>query len=338
MCKISDTTCILSANLFSEKNNIALLWTFIDICLIIGYSDTEIMRLKGTILVGAGFEQRKHTANTMLWVGKYRNLHSMPHWHLEYELIACRSGETHVAIDGQNFTMTDGTAAFVPSGGIHHIEANEKATVVVAQLDPALVPFVEGTIQLTEPVFADRYGVFEKIDGILKEVKAEKPYFGQRANAVMVQLFIEILRAEKHTFQSEALPAAVSRYWQLLSAINEESESMDFSEAAARMHLSEAYFSRYFKQMAGMPFSEYLNLIKIDKAVGILKQQPEITTAELAIRCGFNTLRSFNRVFRKVTGYSPKQLPKEFTLHIRQFAVPCQAFDPTLSSSVALNE
>lgn len=288
--------------------------------------------------MGAGFEQRKHDQDAMLWVGKYRNLHSMPHWHLEYELIACRGGETRLSIDGRNFLLTDGTAAFCPSGCIHHVEADEGAIVIVAQADPALIRFVEGTVQLTEPVFADRYGVFERIDSILKEAKAQQPYFGQYANAVMVQLLIDILRSEKHTLRSEQLPAALSRYWQLLSAINEESEFLDFSEAAARMHLSEAYFSRYFRQLTGMPFSEYLNLVKIDKAVSILKQQPEITTAELAIRCGFNTIRSFNRVFRKVTGCSPKQLPKDFTLHIRQFAVPCQPFDPTMSTSVALNE
>ncbi len=100
--------------------------------------------------------------------------------------------------------------------------------------------------------------------------------------------------------------------------------------------MSEAYFSRFFKRMAGMNFSHYLNVIRVDHAIDLLKNEPGITMVDVMSQCGFNTLRNFNRVFKEITGMAPSQVPDGFVLDVRSLATEETSFDPTLDSSVSL--
>lgn len=102
------------------------------------------------------------------------------------------------------------------------------------------------------------------------------------------------------------------------------------------MHMSPAYFSRYFKKMTGLTFSSYLNVLRVDRAVELLAGGEDITMADLMARCGFNTLRNFNRVFKAVTGYAPTSLPAGFSLDRRVLLSQGSTFDPTLDTSVVL--
>lgn len=284
--------------------------------------------------MAANFERRFHDPSTFVWAGKYKKLRNLPHWHMECELIVCRGGHAELTLEGQEYTLTDGTAAFCPSGSVHRIHADDSATVIVAQADGELYRFLGENTALRQPVFPDSFGLYPRLEAILEELNDRPPYYAQHVNAVMTQLLIDLFRSQPTEVRN--LSTTLAQYRQLLSEIDRDSEFITFSDAAQRMNMSPAYFSRYFHHAAGMPFSDYLNLIKIDKAIRILNDRPEIATSDLALLCGFNTLRSFNRVFRKITGCSPKQLPRGFTLHIRQYAENGEGFDPTLEGSVEL--
>lgn len=38
----------------------------------------------------AKFERRAFTEGCKVWLGKYRSLHNIPHWHYEHELVVAR--------------------------------------------------------------------------------------------------------------------------------------------------------------------------------------------------------------------------------------------------------
>ncbi|MDR1800364.1 MAG: helix-turn-helix domain-containing protein [Lachnospiraceae bacterium] len=147
--------------------------------------------------------------------------------------------------------------------------------------------------------------------------------------------------AGEQSWQSEQEPqtgtdyAYALRFKDLLLEIHRRYEFITFSEAAEYMRMSEAYFSRFFKKYFGMTFSDYLNLVKIDKAVELLRQNPDLGASELMLQCGFNSLRHFYRVFKNNTGYAPQKLPSDYTTNLR---IPSEddSFDPTLPVSVLL--
>ena len=80
--------------------------------------------------------------------------------------------------------------------------------------------------------------------------------------------------------------------------------------------------------MSGMTFSEYLNVVRVSAAVKMLSQG--MAAGETAFAAGFGTIRSFNRVFRSCTGYTPRELPKDFVFIGDAHETDGNGFDPTL--------
>lgn len=63
---------------------------------------------------------------------------------------------------------------------------------------------------------------------------------------------------------------------------------------------------KYFKQYAGMPFIQYLNDYRLTRAGGFLQNTEESVT-QIALKCGFENLSYFNRLFRRKFGVTPGQ-------------------------------
>lgn len=90
----------------------------------------------------------------------------------------------------------------------------------------------------------------------------------------------------------------------------------DLSQAAmAEMAgISRDYFSRIFKNATGMNYSKWLNMIRLEKAAELLADE-EKTLTEVAMLSGFQSIPSFNRVFREEKGMTPG---KYRSLFVRQ--------------------
>ena len=57
----------------------------------------------------------------------------------------------------------------------------------------------------------------------------------------------------------------------------------------------------------------------------------KMNMTEISISCGFGTIRNFNRVFKSLTGYSPKSLPSNYAYIYNFKDTDEKSFDPTLN-------
>ncbi len=71
--------------------------------------------------------------------------------------------------------------------------------------------------------------------------------------------------------------------------------------------VSEAHFARCFKEAFGVPPHRYLLTRRIEKASALLRDT-ELPIVEIAFQTGWNSLGTFGRTFRDVTGESPSAL------------------------------
>lgn len=80
----------------------------------------------------------------------------------------------------------------------------------------------------------------------------------------------------------------------------------DLSQAtmAQRAGISKDYFSRIFKNVTGMNYSKWLNMIRLEKATQLLTQN-DMTLTKIAMLSGFQSIPSFNRVFHEEKGMAP---------------------------------
>lgn len=69
-------------------------------------------------------------------------------------------------------------------------------------------------------------------------------------------------------------------------------------------HVSEAHFSRSFKEAFGVPPHRYLLTRRIERAIALLRDT-ELGITDIAFQTGWKSLGTFGRIFRDVTGETP---------------------------------
>lgn len=286
----------------------------------------------------AKFEKRAYAGNEHVWVGKYRNLHNISHWHMEHELIACREGSAQVMLDDTMFNITQQQCIFCHSGCVHYISASPDSLLLVCLFNEKMYDPITSPFTLENPVFEDRYGILPKLSEIRHELQNQPIFFECRTEAMIGEILVDVFRGEPLRKAQWQFSDVITRYKQLLNHIDLEYEHITYRNAVQFMNMSDAYCSRYFKRQAGMTFSQYLNVVRIEKAVQLLDSDPTMKITDVMLRCGFNTIRSFNRVFREVTGFTPTTLPPGYVLNTRSVPTIQGSFDPTLSDAELLNE
>lgn len=75
--------------------------------------------------------------------------------------------------------------------------------------------------------------------------------------------------------------------------------------------ISKDYFSRIFKNVTGMNYSKWLNMIRLEKASELLAED-SISLTEVAMLSGFQSIPNFNRVFHEEKGIAPGEYRKLF--------------------------
>jgi len=71
--------------------------------------------------------------------------------------------------------------------------------------------------------------------------------------------------------------------------------------------VSEAHFSRTFKEAFSTPPHRYLLTRRIERATALLRET-ELPITDVAFQTGWSSLGTFGRTFRDVTGESPSEL------------------------------
>ena len=71
--------------------------------------------------------------------------------------------------------------------------------------------------------------------------------------------------------------------------------------------VSQAHFARSFKEAFGLPPHRYLLTRRIERAKALLRDT-DLPILEIALQTGWNSLGTFGRTFRDITGESPSGL------------------------------
>jgi len=84
------------------------------------------------------------------------------------------------------------------------------------------------------------------------------------------------------------------------------------NEVASLANMSDAAFSRFFKQRTGNTFIDSLTEIRLGHASRMLIDTTQ-SVAEIAYHCGFNNISNFNRIFKKKKSCTPKDFRESFS-------------------------
>lgn len=95
----------------------------------------------------------------------------------------------------------------------------------------------------------------------------------------------------------------------VINSIKEFVKSNYFNEISLRQiasdfYMNESYLSDLFKKETGSGFTSYLTQVRVDKAKELLKQL-DLKIYEVSEMVGYKNSRYFNKIFKKITGYTP---------------------------------
>jgi AraC-like DNA-binding protein len=75
---------------------------------------------------------------------------------------------------------------------------------------------------------------------------------------------------------------------------------------AAELGMSESRFSRFFRRATGNTFTDFVNLVRVNRACQLLMETDRQVT-RICYEVGFNNVANFNRRFREIKGMTPSE-------------------------------
>ena len=139
------------------------------------------------------------------------------------------------------------------------------------------------------------------------------------------------------TLKGPALLRRLLRAKDRMDAASEEDWTI--RRLAAASGVSEAHFARSFKAAFGLPPHRYLLTRRIERAKALLRDTG-LPVIEIALQTGWESLGTFGRVFRDVTGESPtehrnRQTPEQHMLNLVPHCYVSAAHRPDLTIAVS---
>jgi len=88
--------------------------------------------------------------------------------------------------------------------------------------------------------------------------------------------------------------------------VNHYHEKIDKETLASLVQLNTVYMGSLFRKKTGYTINEYTQRIRINKACDMLATG-EYSVSETALKCGFEDIFYFSKVFKKIIGLSPSE-------------------------------
>ena len=138
----------------------------------------------------------------------------------------------------------------------------------------------------------------QKLDSVSTLLAIFADHLSFRSNQIAVQ-------------SANAEPPLITRAKQFIR--DHLAEDLSLGQVAAAVHTNVFYFCKQFRKYTGTTFTEFVSRMRIERAKNLLLN-PNLRVSEIAFEIGFQSLNSFNRVFKHVVGESPTdyraRLPK----------------------------
>ncbi len=249
------------------------------------------------------------------------------HWHNAAELVYNAAGTCCISVAGSEYSLGSGELLLIPAGEIHEIiscSKNGKRYFIqfdISSLDGFggindVRPFMEKIIKIgagTCPQLKD--SVEKCVMDLIREYESKDYAYALSINARIFDIIVLISRS-----QAGSLPDAGSTRSRTVAGLKQINKAFEYIERnypqqitlkdiSQAVGFSEYYFSRLFKEYTGQSFLSYLNTYRVKQAAKLLKST-ERPVLEIALDTGFNSLTTFNRIFRKIKGCSPSYYRK----------------------------
>lgn len=226
----------------------------------------------------------------------------VPHFHKNFELIYILEGTLLLTVNGKSETMGEGDYGLILENQIHSFEPDGHSKIWIAIFSEQFVPHFAGYIEKFE---GERsvFGCSDSVHGFIKANLIEAQSTITMKKACFYAACDEYLRNVPLTERKNGNDDLICRVLDYVAAHN--MEDITLSAIAEHFGYEYHYLSRILNRGYHINFSSLVNEYRVDKAIGLLTDTEKSIT-DVAMESGFRSIRSFNHVFRRVTGVTPR--------------------------------
>jgi AraC-like DNA-binding protein/mannose-6-phosphate isomerase-like protein (cupin superfamily) len=227
------------------------------------------------------------------------------HYHYRFVLIVNLRTEGTVALDNRSFELRPGEALLVFPHQFHHFHPPKSESIRWLFL----------TFELTQPenIASLRNRVNPLSDNFKSQLSrliamyADKQTLKETATAISLLtglMLLELMQQEgrastRTTMARPSVIDQINRYiWDNFD------KDLKLSDLAEKFPYSESHLRLLFRKRMGMSLGTYIQKVKMNRARSLLVSSG-LNVSQVAQACGYDSLYSFSRAFKKTTGLSP---------------------------------
>ena len=250
------------------------------------------------------------------------------HWHTAMEIIMPYENIYEAGIGNDNIVLNEKDILIIPPGELHTLKAPSSGSRMIMMVDYSLLCNLKGMDSLLHnlhPYMIIRTKNNDEIRDELAQVLrnymlqieseyfGESPYFEARIYSLLISFFVDLGRESNNqerrfgNFTTNKQHEYVQKFMTVCNYINEHcTEDVTVDELADIAGFSKFHFARLFKQFTNVSYYDYLTRKRIEHAETLLIT-PDISITEVAMQSGFNSLSTFNRVFKNLKNCTPSE-------------------------------
>ncbi len=239
---------------------------------------------------------------------QYFNVHWAPHFHKNLELIYVQDGHLSLTVGGNKFHLTNGNYALILSNQIHSIHPDGSVSYWIAVFSDWYVPLFYHSVKQLEgvtPVFSCDEEIHAMVRAHLIDGEGSLMMKKACLYAVCDQFEKKCSLVERQGRNDEL----ICRVLEYVAA--NYRQNLTLSDVANTFGYEYHYLSRILNQEYGINFSGLINEHRTNHALHLL-EETGLSITEIASESGFQSIRSFNHVFRRITGHAPSDHMRHF--------------------------
>ena len=290
-------------------------------------------------LYNGSYEQLEFDEGSNINVSLDKSQRTFPlHWHSAAEIIMPTEGTYTVDVSGKTYNLKTGDILFISIGKLHEIKKPSEGSRMVIQFDYSLIHNLKDfnasmtllqSIKLISKETAP--DIHHQIMQLMYAINTEYQNHINFHNAIMfaylVQIYVLIARKYVNTTtlfsdtRSNKQQEYLSKFSQVFAYINKHyTQEVNLETLASLAGFSKFHFSRLFKQYTTMTLNDFINQKRMSEAEKLLLD-PHLSITEVSLQSGFNSLSTFNRVFKSTKNCTPTEFKLLYNSHEKKWTM-----------------
>ena len=254
------------------------------------------------------YETQKSNDLNFFRIGISSNMCFPPHLHSYVEIVYVIEGNISVTINDNTKELQSGDIAVSFPNDIHSYSTELSSKIKLLIFSPEIISsyFSRRMDKTLENPFISSHSMDKGITSLFHMLYEE--YTNCNNKYVIKGLLYTILgKLDSHYSLKSSIHSYNNITQSLLRYIESHyHENITLQSIANDLGFSKFYLSRIFTKKIGYQFNDYVNRLRINMAQKLLTETDQ-PVLNIALECGFESQRNFNRTFKEYTSVTPSE-------------------------------